>query len=246
MATLKHIDFEVPGFGELARTPVQVPAYRDAVMAMSPLAYWRLGEPTGATLANETGGHPLLISGAYSLAQEGAIQNDTDGAIFFTGATAQHQGPVLPQAANAPFSITFWMRVPPGPIHNGAFLGQYTGATDGEARLHITSAGALRFSMLNQYDLFTTQTIGTAWRHAAFVRSGTGVAYWYLDGALDVSSSGAGDPIPQPDFKIGTIASGIPRFSIDELAILDQALSPEQARWLHGLGRAQLALPPGT
>ena len=52
-------------------------AYRDAVLAKDPVAYWRLGEAAGPTAVDDTGnGHDGTYCGYPSYGQPGAIQGD--------------------------------------------------------------------------------------------------------------------------------------------------------------------------
>ncbi len=64
-------------------------SYRDAVMADSPILYWRLGEATGATTATDTSA--TGNNGTYSsvtLAQTGALAADSDKASSFNGSSS--------------------------------------------------------------------------------------------------------------------------------------------------------------
>ncbi|MEM6257272.1 MAG: LamG-like jellyroll fold domain-containing protein [Planctomycetota bacterium] len=247
MAILKAFDFEVPAFGEFALPPFEVPRYQDAVMALNPLAYWRFGDNAGDALADETGTHPLTITGPHTPGQAGAIANDSDTSVFMSGGTARAASPVLPSATNAPFSIAFWIRRPLGAVFNGGFMGQFSGSyLAGELRLHLTANANLRFTQLNQFDFHSVQAIGTAWRFAVLTRSSAGLASWYLDGERDAAQPGAGASIPQNPFEIGTIDPNAPVFYLDEPAVFDFEMTSDQVRWLDGLGRASLALPPGV
>jgi hypothetical protein len=61
-------------------------AYRDAVLAKDPVAYWRLGEAAGPTAVDETGnGHDGTYFGDPSYGQLGAIQGDPNTAVQFNG-----------------------------------------------------------------------------------------------------------------------------------------------------------------
>lgn len=63
-------------------------AYREAVLAKNPVAYWRLGESTGTVAADETGnGHDGTYVGNPVLGQPGAISDDPNSAVQFTGAS---------------------------------------------------------------------------------------------------------------------------------------------------------------
>jgi hypothetical protein len=62
-------------------------AYRDLVLSRNPVAYWRLGELTGPTAADETGnGHDGVYIGNPTFGQPGAIQGDPKSAVQFNGA----------------------------------------------------------------------------------------------------------------------------------------------------------------
>ncbi len=245
MTILKYVDFEVPNFGELALPSMAVPDYASAVMALTPLAYWRMGEQTGTTLADETGNYPLQLSGAHSLLQDGALTYDNNEAIHFSGAVATANAPLLPGGVNAPFSVAFWVRAPAGPIDGGAIMGQFTTTSIGHTRLHIPDDGRLRLTILNGVDVYSTQQIDTSWRFAVLTRSGAGLVRWFVDGQLDVEQSGGGDAIAPIDFLLGQVTTNSVNFFLDEVAIFHHELSADQVRWLYGLAMGQLALPDG-
>ncbi len=61
-------------------------AYRDAVLAKGPVAYWRLGEAAGMTAVDETGnGYDGTYKFNPNLGQPGAINGDPNTAVQFTG-----------------------------------------------------------------------------------------------------------------------------------------------------------------
>lgn len=244
MPMLKQVDFEVPNFRELATPPIAVPSYPDAVMALNPLAYWRMGELPGDALADETDNYPLTLTGSHTLGHAGAIANDDDSALYFFGGKATAASPVLPSATNAPFSIAFWARFPAGPISGGAMMAQYTGSTTGHTRVHIPSSGLMRLSVINGVDFYSNATIGSDWRFAVLSRSATGTLRWYIDGEPDAELTGSSFAIAPINFLIGNPALSNVVIYLDEMAIFDTDLTPPQVCWLHGLGRAQLALPP--
>lgn len=244
MTILKQVDFEVPSLGEFAEPPISVPRYPDAVLAMNPLAYWRFGETTGTTLADETSTFPLTLTGNHSLGHDGAIENDGDGALSVFGGRATASAPILPSATNAPFSIAFWARFPPGPISGGPMMAQYTSSTTGHTRLHIPSYGLLRLTVINQVDFYSNSAVGPDWQLVVLTRAASGTLRWYLAGELDAELVGTDTTIAPINFLIGN-----PLFSqivmyLDEVALFDDELTAAQVRWLNGLGQAQLALPP--
>jgi hypothetical protein len=89
-------------------------AYRSAVLAMNPVAYWRLGETSGTTAVDETGnGHNGTYVGNPNLGQPGAIQGDPNTAVQFNG-TNYVEIPSSPNfsqpASNNGLSVEVWMR----------------------------------------------------------------------------------------------------------------------------------------
>lgn len=109
--------------------------YRDAVLADSPLAYWRMNIASGATVVpDETGhGHDLQLQGTgHVLGVAGAIARDADTAIELDGV-----GSFLRASNAAPFAFTgltsftveCWARVkdPPGRERYQHLLGHSVG-----------------------------------------------------------------------------------------------------------------------
>ena len=61
--------------------------YAAAVLATSGLShYWRMGEPTGAQLADSAGASPATTAGGASLGAPGGVAGDTNTAASFDGA----------------------------------------------------------------------------------------------------------------------------------------------------------------
>lgn len=107
MAVLKHVGFEVPGFGEFATPAVQLSGYAQAINALGPLAYWRFNEQGGVVLEDQASTHPLTLFGDYALRQDGALATHHDDAVRFNDGFARASGAVLPTMASAAFSIVF-------------------------------------------------------------------------------------------------------------------------------------------
>lgn len=78
----------LPGImGAIAAAGAQEPAaettYADEVLADGPIAYWRLGENSGADAADEQGNHDGTYGGTFTLDQPGLIDSDPDRAVDF-------------------------------------------------------------------------------------------------------------------------------------------------------------------
>lgn len=59
-------------------------------MADSPVAYWRLGEASGTTAADEVGIRPGTYEGGFTLGQTGAISGDANKAVILDGVNGSH------------------------------------------------------------------------------------------------------------------------------------------------------------
>ena len=244
MAILKHVDFEVPGFGELPSTLTPVPRYNDAILARSPLAYWRMGESLGTTLADEIGAHPLTTSGGTVLGQTGALANDSDTAVRFNGATAISSAAVLPTAASAPFSLVFWVRSATSDPRSGSFIRQFSSDTTGHMRIFLQSNDTLSYSVPGDSSLDSSETISTNWRMVALTRSITGTLRWYFDGQLDTQATAHDTSLADTPFRLGVSFSTLPDLILDEFAVFGFALLADDIQWLYGLGSARLAIAP--
>src|SRR5262249_54587571 len=79
----------VPVTWRTSGLPVPATWYRDGVLADNPVAYSRLGEPTGTT-ANDIPGqnrHGTYV-GPVALGREGALPLDADTAVRLTGSSS--------------------------------------------------------------------------------------------------------------------------------------------------------------
>jgi hypothetical protein len=94
-------------------------AYRTLVLSDQPIAYWRMGEPEGATAAlDETdSGLNETYVGACTLGVDGAIVGDPNTAVQFGDAGCSFRvdsSTAFPFQGTAPFSIEVWIRPDPG------------------------------------------------------------------------------------------------------------------------------------
>jgi len=87
MTMLRHIDFEVPDWGETPGGPRAYPDYAAAVLARQPVAYWRFDESAGPTVIDQAGGHEAAYvdTAAIDFAEPGALAYEADRAIRITG-----------------------------------------------------------------------------------------------------------------------------------------------------------------
>jgi PKD repeat protein len=84
-------------------------AYHSEVFATPGLIdYWRMGDKTGNTLANETGGSPATAQGGFTLGTPGALAGDLDTATSFDGSTGAASAP-LDLSGSSQLTLEFWL-----------------------------------------------------------------------------------------------------------------------------------------
>jgi len=226
------------------RTP-SANSYEAAVVGYGPLAYWRFGEPSGATVAFDyAGGYDGFYTDVV-LAATGAIIGDPNTAATFDG-TSSTVSIGNPAGLNFTGQITLTVWVKPTAtdgLRDILAHGYQTSPNDAEVGLRVNAGDYETWSWDGNNHLAGTtippQDIG-AWVHLAGTYDGT---TWRLyrngiqvastadtTGSLIVSSQG---------WAIGSAGDGTERFfsgNIDEPAIFNKALTPDQIQELYLLG----------
>jgi RHS repeat-associated protein len=214
------------------------PEYFNTIWQDSPTGYWRLGESTGATTAEDSHGSDTGKyngTGGITFGQAGAIFADPNTSILLDGSAYVS----VPDSNNFhlgdTFSLEAWVKFttlatlqPQTIISKG---------TNGFA-LRVNSAGALIFSKQDVQDLGVTANgvvTTDTWYHIVAVKNGTAnpVAI-YVNGTAQslVTDNRAAiqDTTTQMTFGRTANASGeYLKGSIDEVAVYDQPLSSIQA-----------------
>jgi hypothetical protein len=226
-------------------SPTQASAYRGAVLADGPLAYWRLDEGPGATLCRDETGHgnDAMVVGGVVLGVAGALRNESKGAAHFDGAAAAlDAGDKFDFAARAPFSFEAWIK--PDVIDQAfrfvlskmaydASLNPYDGT------YLFVSAGATQLGFEqwagggNPLALAAGAQAGS-WSHVVATFDGTN-ATLFVDGALASTMPSTQAVVPNlVHFKWGDTFAGV----LDELAVYDHPLSQQRVQ-VHRLAAAQ-------
>ena len=178
--------------------------YPQEVLAGSPVGYWKLSEPTGATAAldSSSNNNHGSYSGTYSLGNPGisAALADTAANLMPSGSTPTG-GVTLPTAAAVSGDFTFeaWYNVLGSSTawtsSQTTFWEQGVGSSSGYlARVFVNTDSALYAYIQdgsgNVLDVKSTTTLPTdsSWHHVVVTRTGTTVTM-YLDGvALGTSA----------------------------------------------------------
>ena len=224
--------------GMMRARPAGGVTYYGEVISDAPIGYWRLGEPSGTTAADEIGSYVGTYAGTYTLAETSGL-SDGDTALGLSGVSGDMQA--APQAAIAGLgaaTLECWMyRGATGRIVVAGF-----GATNSR-RMNILwfSDNRIYFQVENGGSAYRHIAASlTGWHHVAMVfdgsLSGSARIACYLDGVLQSpTSSGTPPATLGTSAQLGNISAGREisnsRFSngrIDELAIYDYALTSTQ------------------
>jgi len=233
---LKHVDFEVPGFGELATGPAVAPDYQQAIADLAPIADWQLEEVAGTTLADSTGSHDLQLSGGYSLGVDGPASAPGSSAVFFSGGSADATGAVIPASTPLPFSVVFWAQQDASAV-SGSIIGQHSTSESGSLLILMGATGQLLFSIGSLFFL-TTGSIDQTWRHVVLTHDGLGTVSWYIDGAIDNTVSGTAFSVADVPFALGQQTFAGAFAMLDSVSVLPSALTSGQVSHLFALAKA--------
>lgn len=201
-------------------------SYDEEVLADSPVAYWRLGEATGATTAVDDGGaNDGVHTGGVTVGITGLLPNgDTNKAIDLNGTTAYVS---VPDAAaldlQAPFTLEAWVNL--DTISGGA---ETPFSKAGAYRLAIGATGLVRFTTLGVLDYdFTTPTLvaGTTY-HIVVVFDTAFDAHLYVNGTFRQTQLGTANALTSAsNLTLGTNSVDFLDGKLDELALYNTALS---------------------
>lgn len=245
---MKHIDFEVPDWGEFASPPSEIRGYQAEILADNPVAYWRLNDSVGATtVADQINGNDLDVDSQVSLGQPGLtadgsttcaeLADSASGRLFLSSPPAVFT-PQLDQ------TIEVWAHAK----NLSAAHGIISYAPDGDSQY------AIRFH--------PNQTVQTVWKvggtfykarsqsdavppgvtyHIAVTIDASGVLDIYINGVHDVASSSLGDLTGATELQIGQVGNA--RFDgfLDEVAVYSAALSANRIRDHYQAGTWHLA-----
>jgi hypothetical protein len=188
-------------------------AYAALVVADAPIGYWRFEEDSGP-LAAATVGAPGAIQGDGVFGQPGAIEGSRALGLDGDGDMVDIVDIDLP----ADFTIEGWISFCENDITNeDALFGPVPNINFHDATPRLWSG---------EMDVVVAETrvVHDRWYHVAVTRAGSAVTL-YIDGAL-VHSDPFADPLSIGVLGYGDVGSTSAQ--LDEVAIYDHALTPEQ------------------
>ncbi|MEQ8384807.1 MAG: CHAT domain-containing protein [Coleofasciculus sp. A1-SPW-01] len=236
--------------------------YNVAVLLDDPVGYWRLDEE-GETAFDSSGNN---IDGTYfggvNRNQEGALVDDANPAPFFDGTTGYVEIPdsdFIDFGTNEDFTITAWIKVAPEQLDtefgDSDVIEKWSGAEPypyviryyNQTHPNPGKIVALRFDNTNVSGVTSTVSLNDGeFHHVAFIKEGSSISL-YVDGILqdtdiDITNSPTQNNSPLFLARRGSNppVDNFFRGSIDEVAIYDSALSPDEvaAQYTTGTGTA--------
>jgi hypothetical protein len=97
-------------------------AYKSAVLADSPVGYWRLGESSGTTAADSSSGGNAGTYTSVTLGTTGATAGDPDTAAAFNGTSSYVSVPDSTSLRPATFSVEGWVKTTAHGANDGRLL----------------------------------------------------------------------------------------------------------------------------
>ena len=213
-------------------------AYRAAVLADTPVGYWRLGDPAGSTSCHdETGnGHDGVVVGGVILGVAGAIKNDPTTAAQFDGTTGSISvGTSFTFTGDAPFSWEIWVNPV---VLNGNFCPFFSSMTydandnplDGTYMVSYAAGGDTfgfeRYKGTNNavIALDTPGLQASTWTYIVATSDALGNGVVYINGTAVMTDTNVG---AVPTYIAPTILGMRYAGELDEVAIYDYALSAQ-------------------
>lgn len=207
--------------------------YVDVVLADAPLAYWRLGDTSGAIAADELGARDGIVtlgSGSQAWGTKGAIAGDADTATTLTDGAAITLAVAgeLAFAGVVPYSLEGWVSAESGTTHvacSSAFVadpGYSTEIDDAFSSLEHER----RDDETSVDEIWDAPPAESGFHHVVVTFDGTTVRV-YFDG-LPASASGteASFAVPDPGLPWLIADTSSPgEASFDEVAVYDHVLS---------------------
>jgi hypothetical protein len=248
--SLKHVDWEVPAFGELTGGAQTWPSYDELVTSLAPIAYWRFDESTSDTIHDGAGAY----DGSYDAAireQPGALARDVNGSVALAGSERFGTVPNPLQGLTA-FSIAIWIFANQYTIKWQTVFNSTPQKNDGIVLQRNRTGNSLQFGVrtadadggIMHHCEASTSVLDSQWHFAVVTAEAGAASQLYLDGAL-ADSEGLASISSLP----ATITLGTDMYfdrpwdgRIDEAAVWDRVLSSSEIVRLYHRGRGHFQL----
>jgi len=239
---MKHIDFQVPDYGEFDAGPQFADGYARLVQAARPVGYWRLGDPDASFAADVSGhGHHGWYLADAILNEPGLPAASPDTAARHAGSNDTLAVPAFAEMTpDAAMTLTFWMRKEADltggrlvTFRNDAgdgFNVQLFEGTDGVDIVFRATVGGVAHADRTDTD---RQILDQQIHHVTAVFDQGGIII-HVNGQPQPMLGGIGGQIAGNDrLVVGAGFVGV----IDEVALFDRALDPATLAAMNDAGR---------
>ena len=209
--------------------------YRAQVLGDNPVGYWRLGEASGSTAADETGTNPGTYVNSPTLGVAGALKGSSNTAASFNGST-QYVDVPSSASLNVSSGVTVEAWVKPNAMPGLGLSGTIAmKASDPPYAywLQVTDTDRAKFGVgvggVNHPLSAGGVVSAGSWYHLVGTYDGS-VQRLYVNGSLVASQAQTGNvDTVGGDFRIGTTrATEFFNGTIDDVAVYNKALTPAQ------------------
>lgn len=222
--------------------------YRQAVLSLNPVAYYRLGEKSGITAYDETGNHHGSYSGT-TLGQSGALQEDDDTSAYFDKDRFHDRVELGNWNVNGSgLTMMAWIYVHNADPEGSRIISKSQGHEvsdhtwminvwpDGDLRIRVSAGGHTTDEQTGSGEV----PLGR-WCFVAATYDGTTTSAYVNGNRIFSRSHDVGGPVDTDsrEIWIGMNPVTCDRWFdglIDEVAVFDKALSSEQIRNLYEIG----------
>lgn len=214
-------------------------AYSGAVLATSPLHYWRLGESSGTTGTDEVGTQNATYIGTPTLGTTGLLTNDANTAMTCASGKYATAGTFSDITSTA--SWAFWINPGAWGSYSCIFTKDHAGGQpQWRIQRYSTSSNLVWYDGTNIVQTSSSVSGNTF----VVLTMNAGSLQWYLNGAT-AGTGTALNPLnaswADGQVILGTNLDGQPYVGVlDEVAIWTSALTSSQVAYLYNVGKATI------
>ncbi len=221
--------------------------YRSLILSHGPVSYWRLGETSGTTAADEMGANNGSYVNGVTLNQNGPLIEDTNPAASFDGWN-DYVGLGTMSVSGSALTMLGWFRAddfdnPNAPIlakGNGTSISNIWWGLGSVSSYGQRLAAVLKTSSTTQIATSSTTITAGQWIFVAGVYNGSTLKV-YQNGVEvgSVALTGTVSTSGSVGVRIGSNPSNVDFFdgTIDEVAIFNKALTAAQLLEIYKVGR---------
>ena len=205
------------------------------MLADAPVAYWRLGEASGTTLADSSGhARTGTASGGVTLGVPGALGGDADTAVAFDGSTGRVSvADAAPLRLNGAFTVEFFAKLTSFANTWPGLLKKGSSSTAGGWLVWYQSDGTVWFKRNGRaWGTGPGALRSDRYRHFAVTYDG-GTIRWYVDGALLTSKAASLPTSTGTDPLVIGRGDNYGRQALDEVALYPTALPASRIQAHH-------------